>query len=468
MSDAFTPPPGDGGALSSAARSLHSLATQLAADEKSAKSAVATALSEWHAPRTGDFRDAGAGMQAQLVMMATALGRVAQAVGTYGTAVERTCQDVAGFKRQADPLQHDPAKNAAKIAHLEELARQAKSDLTTLAGKLAAVIDMETNMAVPQSASLTPDQIRRRVDSSLGVAGIRAAAANGTLTDAQAWTALATAEKAVPKDAVNSDGSVDWKKAIAEFNDKYLGPPNAAGGAAVVPAEGWALSRLLLNQREIAATANDLRTAFDAIVGPVGLDLDRGLAGLSDINDALIRFKAVDDAFSALGPSSETAAAVEKAAAGGLPETGVIGALGKFAAGLAVVGDVLTIIDPGVKNPVEGNALRGAAGLNIAGTGMAFATTLGPLVGINAVADWVPVVGEVVMVGTGLFLAGDYVYHHWDGIKHGLGTAYQATTHALGTAYHATTHALGTAASATGHALSSAGHAIGDAFSSVF
>jgi hypothetical protein len=56
----------------------------------------------------------------------------------------------------------------------------------------------------------------------------------------------------------------------------------------------------------------------------------------------------------------------------------------------------------------------------------------------------VPVAGQVVVVGTGLVLAGDYVYHHWDQISSGASTA-----------YHATTHALSSGASAVGHFVSS-------------
>lgn len=455
MSCAFDPPQGDAGTLKSASRTLQQAATDIAAGEKTTKGAVATALEEWHGPRTDDFRNAGAGIQAQLTGVAMALSRAAQAIGAYGTALDRVTTEVAGYKLQAEPLQLHPAKNAAKIAHLEGLATTAKTHLSTLNGKLASAVDMETNVAVPNSAKLSPDEIRRRVNSALGVTNLTTSAGNAMTAD-QAWGALGAAEKAVPKQAINKDGSVDWKTALADFNDKYLGPPNAAvGGASPIPA-GWAVYRLLLNQREVAATAGDLRSAFDEIVGPVALNMDRGLASLTDLNDALIRFKAVDEAFTALGPAGETAGNVERAVAGGLPDTGVIGALGKFAGAVGIVGDVFTIIDPGVKNKYEAAGLRGTAVLNAAGTGMAFSTTL---LGANAVADWVPGVGEVVMVGTGAILAGDYIYHHWDQITHGLGTAWHWTSHAASTAYHWTTHAASTAYHATTHALGTGFHA---------
>lgn len=34
------------------------------------------------------------------------------------------------------------------------------------------------------------------------------------------------------------------------------------------------------------------------------------------------------------------------------------------------------------------------------------------LAGVNMAADWIPGVGEVVGVGTGIYLGGNYLYHH--------------------------------------------------------
>jgi hypothetical protein len=83
-------------------------------------------------------------------------------------------------------------------------------------------------------------------------------------------------------------------------------------------------------------------------------------------------------------------------------------------------------------------------------------------VGINAVADWIPVAGQIIMVGTGLFLAGDYLYHHWDQVSHFV----------TSTVPHFVTstvpHALGSAATATGHALSSGAKSVGHFVSSLF
>jgi hypothetical protein len=37
----------------------------------------------------------------------------------------------------------------------------------------------------------------------------------------------------------------------------------------------------------------------------------------------------------------------------------------------------------------------------------------GGLIALNASLDWIPAAGEVVIVGTGVYLAGDFLYHHW-------------------------------------------------------
>ncbi len=65
-----------------------------------------------------------------------------------------------------------------------------------------------------------------------------------------------------------------------------------------------------------------------------------------------------------------------------------------------ILGDVLTFKDPPDQGAM-GNVDRGVAVVN------------GVLVIANMVLDDIPVVGEVVMIGTGLYLGGDYAYHHW-------------------------------------------------------
>ena len=463
MSDAFTPPPGDPGALTAAAAKLSTVSTDLNTQLGNTKSAVATSLTEWNGPRTDDFRRAGAGVQMQLTSAVTSVSMVATALRAYAGALGAAQSEIAEYKRQYDAVQTNAQTQSAKAdpssiqsdqiwqhaamrqGQLEQLALGVKTDLAQQAAKAAAAIDAETAVALPNSASLSPDEIRRRVDSSLGVAGLQKAIAAGTATPDQAWSALAAAENAVPKDDVNSDGSIDWSKAAADLNDKYLGPPTTVGALGTAPNAGWAFYRLVSAQRaasgyldgaqaSYAATASELARLFQAG------EIDSGGVAVGDyVARSVLALGYV------AGPGKELSSAQSLAAAGGLPDSGVVGVAGKFLAGLGLVSDAITIWNPGVDNKTEGNVLRVTAGLNAAGTitvlgGDGLATAAAGALGIDAAVGWVPVAGQVVVIGTGLVLAGDYVYHHWSQISHGLSTAYHATTHALGSAAHAVGH----------------------------
>lgn len=94
----------------------------------------------------------------------------------------------------------------------------------------------------------------------------------------------------------------------------------------------------------------------------------------------------------------------EAAAAGG----GLLRGAGFGLDGAAIVGDAFTLAKPedaGAAGWVD----RGAAGANMAAAGVDIAD----LAGVNMAADWIPGVGEVVGVGTGIYLGGNYLYQHW-------------------------------------------------------
>lgn len=83
-------------------------------------------------------------------------------------------------------------------------------------------------------------------------------------------------------------------------------------------------------------------------------------------------------------------------------------ALGSDALGIA--GDIFTEIKP-EDSGAMGWVDRGVAAVNMGASGVdATYTTLAML---NMTTDEVPVVGEVTLIGTGLYLGGDYLYHHW-------------------------------------------------------
>ena len=129
-----------------------------------------------------------------------------------------------------------------------------------------------------------------------------------------------------------------------------------------------------------------------------------------------------------------------KTAAGALSE---IRGLSTTLGVLGIVADAGTIITPQDKGAM-GWVDRGAAGVN------------GGLLVANMALDEIPVVGEVVLVATGVYLAGDFLYHHWHwfhGVCNDVG-------HATATAAKDVAHATTTAAKDVGHAAKSTWHSV--------
>jgi uncharacterized protein YukE len=134
------------------------------------------------------------------------------------------------------------------------------------------------------------------------------------------------------------------------------------------------------------------------------------------------------DAFEAFSPGWLRAAAGNLGAVKGLSGT---------LTGLGLIADAGTIISPQDKGAM-GWVDRGAAGVN------------GGLLAANLMLDEIPVAGEVVMIGTGVYLAGDYLYHHWtpfrnvaDDVGHGTVTVAKDVGHAASSGWHATTKFVG-------------------------
>lgn len=129
-----------------------------------------------------------------------------------------------------------------------------------------------------------------------------------------------------------------------------------------------------------------------------------------------------------------------KAAAGSLAE---IRGLGATLSGLGILADTGTVIDPPDKGAM-GWVDRGAAGVN------------GGLIAANLTMDEIPVAGEVVMIGTGVYLAGDFLYHNWTPFRH----VCNDVGHVTATAAKDTAHVTENAVKDTGHAISSGWHSV--------
>lgn len=206
----------------------------------------------------------------------------------------------------------------------------------------------------------------------------------------------------------------------------------------------YKLGKVIQTFRSWPATAQRI---FGESVGSTALAFDRGEASLADLEAAAARASRLIEAagvFSKVG-------AMEDVVRGGMlaRAAGMVGvssqAAGRFLAPVAVVSDIFTMIHPGEPGG-EGTALQVAAGANAVGT-------VAALGAINASVDWIPVAGEVVAAGSGLFLAGDWAYHNVP--------AFHDFANTVG-------HDTVTVAEDTWHGVEDAGSSVGHFFSSIF
>jgi len=94
----------------------------------------------------------------------------------------------------------------------------------------------------------------------------------------------------------------------------------------------------------------------------------------------------------------------------------------------ALEADVFTIADPSPKALGGANLERTMAVANLGAMALT-AAPVAELLAVNAATDWIPGVGEVVMAGTALYLAGDFVYQNREAIGHALSWADQEVAH---------------------------------------
>ncbi len=467
MDPAFDPPEGDAASLQQAITKLKGLAKGLVTDKNGVTSAVQTAVGQWNGPRKRDFERAGAGLELRADEAAIAVGEIADALHSFHSTLTSTTSEVSGYRKQAAKLDDHTGSGGAhggpqavdpgaqhSLQHLIGLANDAKDDLARKARTTAHRIDGITSGLVKSPSKLSPADLRRQVRHADGVGSL---GTDATMTSKQAWKALQGAIEAVPEKAVSSTGTIDW--------EKLLGQASTSSTLATAPPAIWSFGRLIKYAHDGKRVSSDLLKLYSETVSRVGLSYDRGESTLEELAlvykkfdgvkkttmaaraaegadvKAMVKDGGLTKTLEALKVPGETAAKISRVAGPGL---GVLG----------MAADVDTFIHPGTH--AEGYstgeiwANRGASAVNFASTAAVLSAPLleegGTLAMINAGADWIPGVGEVVMVGTGLYLAGDYLYHHWkpfkhvvDGTVHKVENAAKDTWGAAKSAWHAVT-----------------------------
>jgi uncharacterized protein YukE len=280
-------------------------------------------------------------------------------------------------------------------------------------------------------------------------------AAAGATATADSTTKAATSE--VEQSGEETKGALQgaiedlnklWEKSepVRGFIEKLHAPWDALGADSVLDAaikKGESITEAVADwQKEMPGEVDK----WWSEVSSLAHDADNGLASWDDVGAMADRFASKVDAAEAFTKQwAEDTSWVGKA-------TAVGDVAGKVLGVTALVGDAGTLIHP-EDSGVMGNVDRAAAGVN------------GALVIANLATDEIPVVGEVTMIGTGVYLGGDYLYHHWpwfhntaNTVGHAVASAATTTAHAVASAATTTAHAVSSAASDVGHAASSAWH----------
>ena len=355
MSGAIVMPGGDPAVLEQMAAKLETAAQGTAglADSTSEVTAGVRSAAEW----TGDAADGYTAFTGNL------------STGVTGTGT---------------PL----AQIAAAIREYAGSLRAAQQKVTAYA---AAAQDAQTAGNGP--ASLASAELAGQ-DAAAAVAAQQAAGDRAATTVREASTQL--------EDPFGPDGVVRaWIERVHVPWDSLAGDA-VLGGYLAAAADGRKSAELA---EEFAKDLPELMSEnFGEFVEPWMSALSKGEATEAELAGALREFTSDYQAIGALNTAWEVGGKAA-AASGGL--------LKGVAAGsdlLAIGGDIYTEIKPedsGTMAVVD----RSVAGVNAAAAGLDGGYAIAGL--IAGTTFEVPVVGQVALVGTGLYLAGDYLYHHW-------------------------------------------------------
>ncbi|WP_405778132.1 WXG100 family type VII secretion target [Streptomyces sp. NBC_00859] len=367
---------------------------------------VDAVLKGWSGPLATQYRTAAEGVYPRFKAVHVAAGAAYSALHTYASALETAQKAVKGANTTADKQAHGPHPTAAAHGQspraLGQKVSDAGSDLNRAAGTCATALgNAQTTLAKTCPDTLSAKQLKEQVAK----AGEELKEENPGL-----WEKLFGPEGELRK----------WDERLHAVPAPYadmvlLKLMSGAEGA----------EENVKTAEELAARIPELMEAdFPKMARPIMNAMSSGAASEADLAQAIEDFAKDWDA---IGKWNEGTKLADLGEAARLPWLrGASVGLN----GLAVVGDIYTMWKPEDKGAM-GWVDRGAAGVN---AGLATWDTLALLTPLDAV----PGVGEVVMVGTGLYLGGTYLYHHWKPFKN----VCNATGHAVASAAKSTWHAV--------------------------
>ncbi|WP_328319028.1 WXG100 family type VII secretion target [Streptomyces sp. NBC_00388] len=402
----YTVPSGSPETLRTAAGRFKSLAHDHSTLLTTFQRHVDAVLKGWSGPLAKQYRTAAEGVYPRFKAVHVAAGAASTALQAYAGALETAQKAVKGANTSADKQIHAAHTSAAahgqSVKALGQQVSDASSDLNRAAGTCATALgDAQATLAKTCLDTLSAKQLKEQVAK----AGEELKEENPGL-----WEKLFGPEGELRK----------WDERLHAVPAPYadmvlLKLMHGAEGA----------EENIKTAEEFAARIPELMEAdFPKMARPIMNAMSSGAATEADLAQAIDDFAKDWDAIAKWNEGSKAASLGEAARIPWLRGASV------GLNGLALIGDGYTMFNPEDKGAM-GWVDRGAAGVN---AGLATWDTLALLTPLDAV----PGVGEVVMVGTGLYLGGTYLYHHWKPFKN----VCNATGHAVASAAKSTWHAV--------------------------
>ena len=375
-------PQGDPGEISAAAASLDALAARLSGSAGQVGQAASSAGGRWTGPASIAFEAGVASVRSGLDGLAGHVTDAAHALLTYARALTEA-QAAAG--RAAAAYSQAEAKCSETLHQLEYNPPTGKG--------AAAIID--------------------RTESS-AVGSLQSAYTTGSIAATNACTDATTAARTCA--AILLGIAEDIKAtALHKFLDLIGGPATVLGvlGLESQFGSGAKLWGLLqdMNQGDWEVLAKVNPKAYADVVeaaAKYGPDSMQALVAQLHYEETI-----ADEAFGEFEAAAVPAATIP---AGQL--AGTLDVLGKMGLVLSVVGDIGTLAD-GQASGMD----KGMAGANLAGTAAvgadmaADAAVNAGIISINAIGDEIPIAGEVIIAGTAVYFAQEWVRGHWQDIK---------------------------------------------------
>jgi uncharacterized protein YukE len=399
-------PSGDPETLRTAARRYKTLAQDHSTLLTAFQRHVDAILKGWTGPLATQYKTAAEGVYPRFKAVHEAAASAHTALQKYAGALETAQKAVRGANKSSSGDAHNSHTSAAghgqSVHHLAQQVSDANSALSRAAGTCATVLGhAQSTLARTCPDTMSAKQLKAQVDK----AGEELKEENPGL-----WEKLFGPEGELRK----------WDEKLhavpAPYADMVLLKLMSSAEGAEESAK---------TAEEFAARIPELMEAnFPKMARPIMNAMSRGEATEADLAQAIEDFAKDWDAISKWNAGTKAASLSEAARLPWL--RGATAGLN----GLAIVGDGYTMVSPEDKGAM-GWVDRSAAGVN---AGLAVWDTAAAL----QFVDPIPGVGEVVMVGTGLFLGGDYLYHHWKPFKN----VCDATGHAVVSAAKSTWHAV--------------------------